>query len=192
MVGTAAPVLDVTDVLDPLIGSHALRASGIALFTAGLAGTLYAQIAMGESWRIGVDEEERTDLVTDGPFALVRNPIFAAMLPTSLGLTMLVPNAVALIGLAALIVALEIQVRLVEEPYLLKVHGGAYSEYASRVGRFLPGVGRLRGLPGRARTRPGPHRSDRGLRRSGDTPPPPSSCRFRGPQTRVLRAQPCR
>ena len=32
---------------------------------------------------------------------------------------------------------------MVEEPYLLKVHGSAYAEYAARVGRFLPGVGRL-------------------------------------------------
>ena len=75
---------------------------------------------MGESWRIGVDEQERTALVTSGPFAVVRNPIFAGMLPASLGLALLVPNVVALAGLAALLVALEIQVRLVEEPYLMR------------------------------------------------------------------------
>ena len=78
---------------------------------------------MGTSWRIGVDASERTDLVTTGPFALARNPIFAAMLPTSLGLALLVPNVVALIGFAALVVALELQARAVEEPYLLRVHG---------------------------------------------------------------------
>jgi protein-S-isoprenylcysteine O-methyltransferase Ste14 len=84
----------------------------------GLAGTLYAQLAMGESWRIGVDEGERTALVTGGPFAIVRNPIFSAMIPTSVGLTLIVPNVVALAGLTALALALEVQVRLVEEPYL--------------------------------------------------------------------------
>jgi protein-S-isoprenylcysteine O-methyltransferase Ste14 len=50
---------------------------------------------------------------------------------------------VALAGLAALWLALEIQVRLVEEPYLLRTHGDAYREYAARVGRFVPGLGRL-------------------------------------------------
>jgi protein-S-isoprenylcysteine O-methyltransferase Ste14 len=142
-VGVAAPVLDVTGVLDPLaaLDSNGLRATGIALFATGLAATLYAQVAMGESWRIGVDEAERTALVTRGPFELVRNPIFSAMLPSSLGLTLLVPNAVALVGLGALLLALEIQVRLVEEPYLLKVHGDSYRDYASRVGRFVPGLG---------------------------------------------------
>ena len=144
-IGVAAPILDVTDVMDPpeALNSVGVRATGVALFLAGLIGTLYAQIAMGESWRIGVDEEEHTELVTSGPFALVRNPIFAGMLPASLGLALLVPNTVALLGLATLVVALEIQVRLVEEPYLLRRHGAAYRQYAARVGRFVPGLGRL-------------------------------------------------
>ena len=38
---------------------------------------------------------------------------------------------------------LELQVRAVEEPYLLRTHGDAYRAYAARVGRFLPGVGRF-------------------------------------------------
>jgi protein-S-isoprenylcysteine O-methyltransferase Ste14 len=98
---------------------------------------------VGSSWRIGIDHAERTELVTSGPFALVRNPIFAAMLPTALGLTLLVPSWVAIVGFAGLIVALELQVRVVEEPYLLKVHGRTYAEYAARVGRFVPRLGRL-------------------------------------------------
>jgi protein-S-isoprenylcysteine O-methyltransferase Ste14 len=144
-IGVAAPILDLADVFEPLdaLDSAGVRATGVALFLVGLVATLYAQIAMGKSWRIGVDEEERTDLVTSGPFATVRNPIFAAMLPTSIGLAMVVPNVVAVVGVAALFVALEIQVRLVEEPYLLRVHGEAYRGYAARVGRFVPGLGRL-------------------------------------------------
>jgi protein-S-isoprenylcysteine O-methyltransferase Ste14 len=48
------------------------------------------------------------------------------------------------VALWALVVALEVQVRLVEEPYLLRTHGAHYAEYASRVGRFVPGFGRLK------------------------------------------------
>ena len=36
------------------------------------------------------------------------------------------------------------QVRAVEEPHLLATHGRAYADYAARVGRFVPGIGRLR------------------------------------------------
>ena len=144
-VGAAAPVLALADVVEPIdaLNEHGVHAAGVALAVAGLAATLLAQLAMGESWRIGVDADERTALVTSGPFALVRNPIFAAMLPTGLGLLLVLPSWVAIVGFAALIAALELQVRVVEEPYLLRTHGNAYREYAARVGRFVPGVGRL-------------------------------------------------
>jgi protein-S-isoprenylcysteine O-methyltransferase Ste14 len=144
--GVAAPILDLTDVLDPIaaLDGDVGHAVGLVLAVAGIGLTLYAQIAMGDAWRIGVDEGERTDLVTDGPFGLVRNPIYAAMLPTVTGIALLVPNVAAVAGLITLIVALELQTRAVEEPYLLRVHGRAYADYAAHTGRFLPGVGRVR------------------------------------------------
>ena len=145
MLGALAPLLALAGVLEPVaaLESDPVQAAGLVLAVAGIAATLYAQIAMGTSWRIGVDPAERTELVTSGPFSLVRNPIFAAMLPTALGLTLIVPSWVAIAGLAGLGVALELQVRIVEEPYLLRTHGEAYRAYAARVGRFVPGVGRL-------------------------------------------------
>jgi protein-S-isoprenylcysteine O-methyltransferase Ste14 len=144
-VGFAAPLLALTSVVEPIaaLDTAAVHVAGIVLFVAGLAGTLAAQISMGESWRIGVDENVTTEMVTDGAFAIVRNPIFAAMLPASTGLALMVPSVVALAGLVALLAALELQVRVVEEPYLRRVHGPAYVSYAARVGRFVPGVGRL-------------------------------------------------
>lgn len=145
LLGAAAPVLALLDVVEPIgaLDTAAAHSIGLILALAGIGATFYAQVAMGTSWRIGVDPAESTELVTSGPFALVRNPIFAAMLPTALGLTLLVPSWVALAGLAGLLVALELQVRVVEEPYLLQAHGGAYADYAARVGRFVPGIGRL-------------------------------------------------
>jgi len=143
-VGLTAPIaavagLDDVDGLD----SPVLHAAGLVVALVGVALTLGAQLAMGESWRIGVDPHEQTTLVTDGPFGLVRNPIYTAMLVTAIGLAMMIPNLVSIIGLAALVAALEVQVRLVEEPYLTTVHGDRYLAYARRVGRFMPGLGRL-------------------------------------------------
>ena len=145
VLGLAAPLLDLANVLDPLeaLAGRGAELAGAILAVGGIALTLLAQQAMGDSWRIGVDDSERTELVTSGPFNVVRNPIFAAMIPTAVGLVLLVPNWVALVGLAALITALEIQVRLVEEPYLLRTQGGEYAGYASRVGRFVPKLGLL-------------------------------------------------
>jgi len=121
-----------------------LHVLGLVLTLAGIVGTFAAQLSMGASWRVGVDADERTELVTDGAFALVRNPIFTAMGVTGAGLVLLVPNAIAVAGLGMLLVALEMQVRLVEEPYLRRVHGARWDDYVRRVGRFVPKRAQLR------------------------------------------------
>lgn len=142
----AAPVLDLTGVLEPFtVLDNGLAAMlGVILFTLGVIGTLAAQGAMGASWRIGVDQDEKTGLVTAGPFATVRNPIFSAMISASLGMALMVPNPAGLAAFLLLVIAIELQVRFVEEPYLIRTHGDRYLEYAARTGRFLPSVGRIR------------------------------------------------
>jgi protein-S-isoprenylcysteine O-methyltransferase Ste14 len=99
---------------------------------------------MGTSWRIGVKQTERTVLVTSGAFALVRNPIFTAMVIAQLGLTLKVPTWLSVAALTCLVMAVEMQVRLIEEPYLAAIHGPAYERYAASTGRFVPGIGTLR------------------------------------------------
>lgn len=140
-VGLAAPIADLAGV-EPVLHSPLANWAGIALASAGVLLTLGAQLSMGDSWRIGVDEHERTVLVTHGAFAVVRNPIFSAMVITAAGLVLIVPNVIAIVGFVALVVALELQVRGVEEPYLSRVHGDAYRRYADAVGRFVPRIGR--------------------------------------------------
>lgn len=116
---------------------------GAALAFCGILGALRAQLSMGDSWRIGVDESERTELVSDGLFAWVRNPIFSFMIASVVGLFLTLPNALALAAGVFTVVGIELQVRVVEEPYLLRTHGERYAAYAARVGRFLPGTGRF-------------------------------------------------
>lgn len=142
--GPLGPVAGLLGVapLGPL-GSAPVAWTGAVAAVAGIALTFVTQVAMGASWRIGVAEQERTDLVTDGPFAYARNPIFTAMTITAAGLFLMVPNLIALGGLVALVVALHLQVRVVEEPYLRRSHGPAYTAYAATTGRFVPRVGRI-------------------------------------------------
>lgn len=144
LAAVAAPVLQLTGAVEPLTGLAGQLGPvvGIALYVVGAAGTLAAQFAMGTSWRIGVDPEARTALVESGPFRWVRNPIYSAMLLTVLGLVLLVPTAASVLAFASLVAALEIQVRLVEEPYLAETHGEPYRRYAAATGRFVPGLGR--------------------------------------------------
>jgi protein-S-isoprenylcysteine O-methyltransferase Ste14 len=142
--GAANPVLVLADALEPIAGleTDLLRAIGFVLCGVGIAGTFLAQMAMGASWRIGVDESERTELVTTGVFGACRNPIYAFMIVAWIGFALLVPTWLSIASIPVGIVAFEVQVRLVEEPHLLRTHGDGYLAYSRRVGRFVPRLGR--------------------------------------------------
>ncbi len=79
VLGLAAPVLDLVGALETFgpLDARLGKALGFVLYGLGLVGTLVAQGAMGRSWHMGADDSEKTELVITGPFALVRNPIFA-------------------------------------------------------------------------------------------------------------------
>ncbi len=139
-----AAVLDLYGVVRPVeVFSGAPRLAGVVIALSGFAFTEWAVVSMGESWRVDVNESERTALVTGGPFRLVRNPIYSGMILLTIGLTLMVPTLVSLAGAGFVILGLELQVRALEDPYLLRTHDDAWLAYASGVGRFVPGVGRL-------------------------------------------------
>lgn len=147
--GMAMGVLSVTLVLQGSLGtidaidSTPLNVIGIVLAAAGGTAVFLAQLGMGASWRIGVSDDQDTDLVTTGWFSLVRNPIYSAMIVGWTGFALLVPTWFSIAAVFVISAALELQVRSVEEPYLIRTHGEPYRAYAARVGRFLPGVGRF-------------------------------------------------
>ncbi len=143
LAGAMAPVVELLG-LGPIFASDPVRVVGVIVAVVGIVLTSLAQSAMGKEWRIGVDAGERTGLVTAGAFAIVRNPIYTAMFGTAVGLVVMVPNWVAVVGFVLLVASVELQVRFVEEPHLRRLHGEEYAAYQARVGRFVPGVGRFR------------------------------------------------
>ena len=132
-----APAL--TDATAPLM----LQLAGVASAIAGTVLAVSSQLAMGTAWRIGVNPGERTGFIHDGPFRWVRNPFFTGMLVLGAGTVGAHPTWLGVLALAALAVALSLQVRLVEEPHLQRTLGAEYVTYAQHTGRFLPGIGRL-------------------------------------------------
>ncbi|ULP40973.1 methyltransferase family protein [Mycobacterium lentiflavum] len=145
-VAASAPILQLCHVVAPLRALTAgwIQYVGIVVAILGIAATVYAQLEMGDSWRIGVDERETTTLVHTGVFRQVRNPIYTAMFTFGFGVTLATPNVVAFAGFILLVATVELQVRRVEEPHLLRAHRDAYRAYAATVGRFVPGVGLIR------------------------------------------------
>ncbi|ADY27542.1 hypothetical protein Deipr_2423 (plasmid) [Deinococcus proteolyticus MRP] len=119
----------------PLIRTE-LRLLGWGLLLASLVWIAVAQGAMGASWRIGIDRNNRTELIQRGPFALSRNPIFLGMRVNLLGLFLVLPNAATLAVFIAGEVLMQVQVRL-EEAHLGSLHGAQYDTYRQQVRRWL-------------------------------------------------------
>jgi protein-S-isoprenylcysteine O-methyltransferase Ste14 len=144
VVTVAGPALQFCRIIPTLSYPGWIHIAGVVLATMGIALTVWAQLDMGDSWRVGVDADETTELVQTKVFGWVRNPIYTAMLSFEFGIALMVPNVLTIAGSALAIGALELQVRRVEEPYLLAKHDAAYRNYTGRVGRFIPGVGLIR------------------------------------------------
>ncbi|MBW1881504.1 MAG: isoprenylcysteine carboxylmethyltransferase family protein [Deltaproteobacteria bacterium] len=123
----------------------AICGTGWLLVAAGTVITRSAQVTMGRSWRIGIDDRP-TELVTHGPFRWSRNPIFAGMTLTLGGFLLVAPSLASLCLVAVLVASIQVQVRF-EELHLLARQGDAYRRYAARVGRFVPWWGRIGSSP---------------------------------------------
>ena len=113
-----------------------IKLTGIVFLVVSLAWTIVAQAQMGDSWRIGIDTEHRTELVRNGVFKISRNPIFVGMMVTLLGLFLIIPNVGTLIALLVGVILIGIQARL-EEEYLTRVHGDKYIKYRQSVRRWI-------------------------------------------------------
>ena len=109
---------------------------GWALLILSLLFVWFAQSNMRESWRIGIDEENKTELVTNGFFAISRNPIFLGIMIANIGLFLVLPNAFTLLIIALSTVSINTQIRL-EEEFLEQEFVGQYVEYKKKVRRWL-------------------------------------------------------
>ena len=116
---------------------------GMTLLFGGIIFLVASQLDLGASWRVGIEEGAKPGLVTTGIYTFCRNPIFLAMLITVAGYAVLIPTRLSLVLLVAALIGIRRQI-FAEEEYLLRTYGDAYRAYARRVGRFLPGIGRLR------------------------------------------------
>jgi protein-S-isoprenylcysteine O-methyltransferase Ste14 len=135
-----APV--VTLVSGGRVVPAAVAVLGVAAAVGAIVVVVVAQLQMGASWRIGLDPGERTALVTAGLYRWVRNPIYTGIGLFVVGLVLMVPNVISIAALVVVVIGVEVQVRLVEEPYLRGMHGGVFTAWAGATGRFAPFVGR--------------------------------------------------
>jgi protein-S-isoprenylcysteine O-methyltransferase Ste14 len=123
-----------------LVTAVVAKWAGLVLITAGFFVFFCALHALGDAWRLGIDDRETSAgeraLVIDGIYRRARNPIYVFFNLYFWG-TFLINGAAAFALLAALVTAnLHCQI-LQEEQHLARVHGAAYEAYRARTGRYV-------------------------------------------------------
>jgi protein-S-isoprenylcysteine O-methyltransferase Ste14 len=113
-----------------------IKIVGLTLMGSALVWTAIAQMQMGKSWRIGIDTENKTELVEKGLFTISRNPIFFGMRMALFGFFLTLPSALSLLAVVLADVLMQIQVRL-EEEFLRNSHGESYENYCRQVRRWI-------------------------------------------------------
>jgi protein-S-isoprenylcysteine O-methyltransferase Ste14 len=115
-------------------------AAVLLLMLLTLALFLTASRAMGRNWSLVARTRTDHQLVTWGPFAVMRHPIYTALF------VFMIAMAIAFGHWRGLIVGVPLYwigtwIRITREERLLRAQfGAAYDDYASRVKRFVPGV----------------------------------------------------
>ncbi len=104
--------------------------TGVFLLAAGCLGRLWALLYIAGN-------KNRT-LVTEGPYSVVRHPLYVFSLIGTVGIGMLTENVVVLFLLCVFFLVYYPFVIAAEEHILLSRHGRAYEEYMARVPRFIP------------------------------------------------------
>lgn len=130
----------VAEMISIFLGTSVLpngvRAVGLI---AGIAGDVIFAAAvwtMRDSWRAGIAEQDKTEMVTDGIYRISRNPAFLGfdLMYLSIVLMFFNPMLLAFSLFAAVMLHLQI---LQEEQYLPTVFGEPYLEYKRTVRRYL-------------------------------------------------------
>ena len=122
----------------PLFGEY--QAAGVvvslALIVLGLAVRTWAGGCAGEHTREATIEAPR--LVTGGPFAYVRNPIYLASVVLGLGMVLLIGDPWLLLPYIGVFVFLYGAIVPAEEEFLRNKFGAAYEHYSAHVPRVWP------------------------------------------------------
>jgi len=123
-------------LIRPFWNSQAPGWVGITLCAISVVGFALTIVGFGDSFRVGIDENNPDKLITDGMFAISRNPIYVCFLLFFAGLFLVHCNIVIVTAVILLSLAVHRQV-LREERFLSQHYGEEYEEYRRKVRRYL-------------------------------------------------------
>jgi protein-S-isoprenylcysteine O-methyltransferase Ste14 len=115
-------------------------ALGAALTLIGLLFTVWARVYLGRNWSgTGVTIKADHELVTRGPYGLVRHPIYSGLALAFIGTALAVGEWRGVLAVMLALIAIGHRI-VVEERFMREQFGAAYDTYAQRVRAFVPGL----------------------------------------------------
>jgi protein-S-isoprenylcysteine O-methyltransferase Ste14 len=114
-----------------------LRWAGFALGLASLGLWTWTHVALGRFWSAQLQLRAAHRLITNGPYARMRHPMYTAILGWMVSLGLMIGNWIPLAFGALVAVWLRLRVPR-EEQMMLERFGDEYREYMKRTGRFFP------------------------------------------------------
>ena len=112
------------------------RFTGFLIGMSGDGFFLLSVLCMRDSWRAGIPDKDKTELVTTGIYKLSRNPAFLGFDLMYVGILLMYGNLLTFGFSVFAMVMLHLQI-LQEERYLESAFGSAYIEYKKHVFRYL-------------------------------------------------------
>jgi protein-S-isoprenylcysteine O-methyltransferase Ste14 len=118
------------------VNSAILGAVGAVVFASGIALAVWARLHLGRNWGMPMTRKEEPELITSGPYRLIRHPIYSGFLVALLG-TAIVINLVGLV-LVVLLGAYFYYSAAVEEKDLAVAFPATYQAYRARTKMLIP------------------------------------------------------
>ncbi len=110
---------------------------GAAVTIAGLLFAVWAREHLGRNWSRSVTIKQGHELITSGPYAVVRHPIYTGILTGFLGMAIAVSQVRGFIAFVLVFLALWIKLRM-EEQWMRSQFGETYSTYAHQTAALVP------------------------------------------------------
>ena len=128
-------------VLGPLSRAsfpYPVMVAGLTLTLLGVGFAIWARLALGGNWGMPMTLREKPELVTSGPYALVRHPIYTGMICGMLGTALAVgPSFFVIFVLACAYFVVSVRQ---EELDMLEHFPDAYPAYRARTKALIPFV----------------------------------------------------
>ncbi len=120
------------------IASPLLGGIGLAVWAAGLALAVWARVYIGKNWGMPMTRRNEPDLVTTGPYCLIRHPIYTGIILAVTG-TALATSLYGLLAAAVLLAYFAYSART-EERFLAERFPDTFPPYKARTKMLIPFV----------------------------------------------------